>query len=416
MKTILLLTTLTVLVNASYEKAQDFYNAKNYKAAIKEVKASPSEYSNPKLHLLWAKSAEALGKYEEAMSAYERVEILDEENIEARVALAKIYTKTKRDALAKAQAVALENYQLSPQQRSSLDAIRETTDLHSFKAYADLSFGYDSNINIAPSELDAGNSSQEIASGFARFLGSLSYINEIESKGGWYARGDLQVYNQSNIASEAQLYNLFLGSLSGGLGFNDGKFNYYLPVGYDTVHYLDKNLLSQVKVKPSLNYTISHDFITNFNLSYVQRSYKDPVDAPRDDTAFGLGVGGYYLFGKNFVYLNAKYEKFSQDDSSIAALFVDKTYFTTNMGVNYNLTPYIVTRFDYRVRLASFEDNISSGEKRSDIYNQLELKVSHYFMKNYELFIKDRYINNSSNEDALTYQKNIILLGVSANY
>jgi len=414
MKSLLILSTLTVLANASYEKAQEFYDLKEYKKAIVEAKASTSEYSNPKLHLVWAKSAEQLGKDDEAMSAYERVEILDEENIQARVALAKIYEKTDRAALATEQAKTLQNYQLSPEQRSSLDAIHQTTDLHSFKAYADLSFGYDSNINIAPSELDSNDLRAEVASGFARFLGSVSYINEIESKGGWYARGDLQVYNQSNFATDAKRYDLFLGSISGGVGFTEGEYNFYLPVAYDTVHYLEKNLLSQIKLRPTLNYTVASNLITNFHLSYVKRSYKDSVDTPRDDIALGLGLGAYYLFEKNFIYLNTKYENFSKEDDSSVALFVDKSYLTTNIGVNYNLTPYLVTRLDYRFRLASFDDDIS--DKRSDVYNQVELKVSHYFKDNYEVFIKDRYINNDSNIDLLSYQKNIILLGLSANY
>jgi len=415
MKLLLLFLSLTFILNADIKTIEALYAEKKYEAVISEVKKSVKDYSNPQLHLLWAKSAEALGHYDEAMSAYERVEILDENNLEARVALAKIYKKTHRDALATEQVKALQNYQLSPQERSSLDAIRETSDLHSFKAYADVSFGYDSNIDIAPVELSINNPVKEIATGFTRVLGSVSYINEIEEKGGWYARGDLQVYNQSNMEDDAKLYDLFLGAISAGIGYTKNGLNLYVPIGYDTVHYLNKDLLSQIKIKPTLNYSISHDFIANFNLSYVQRTYTQTQDALRDDTAYGLGAGAYYLFGRNFVYLNAKYENFSKQNIN-TALFVDKSYLTTNMGINYNLTPHIVTRLDYRLRLASFGDIGSAGEKRSDTYNQVEVKISHYFAQNFEVFLEDRYIDNSSNISVLSYKKNIMLLGISANY
>lgn len=418
MKIFTLLFVSAVLLNASYDKAQKYYETKEYAKAIAEAKASTDEYSNPKLHLLWAKSAEALGEDNQAMAAYERVEILDEQNVDARVALAKLYKRTSRDDLAKEEAQSLQNYQLTPQQRSSLDIINaKSDDLNSFKVFGDLSFGYDSNINVAPSELDINSSSQEISTGFARFLGSLSYINELESKSGWYVRADLNVYNQSNIKKEAQRYDLLFAGLSGGFGYSDSGLSIYVPFGYDYVHYLDKSLLSQLKVKPVLNYTMSSDFIVNFNLSYIQRRYSNTADIARNDSSYGIGTGLYYIFGKNFVYLNAKYDDFSKEQSSSTAKYIDKSYLTSNVGINYNLTSWLVTRADYRFRLGSYEDGIrTSSEKRSDSYNQVEVKFSHYFKKHYELFLKDRYVKNNSNLDTFTYKKNILLFGYSANY
>ena len=91
MKILIILTLLSILANADYEIANKYYDAKKYQKAIDELKSSTVEYSNPKLHLLWAKSAEMLGNKKEAMSAYERVNILDSNATESRIALLKIY-------------------------------------------------------------------------------------------------------------------------------------------------------------------------------------------------------------------------------------------------------------------------------------------------------------------------------------
>ncbi|HHD78608.1 MAG TPA: hypothetical protein ENK98_03050, partial [Epsilonproteobacteria bacterium] len=80
-RVIIILITMTMGLFANYAKALHYYNIGNYQKAIAEIKSSKNQYSNPKLHLLWGKSAEKLGHLNEAMSAYERVQLLDENNL-----------------------------------------------------------------------------------------------------------------------------------------------------------------------------------------------------------------------------------------------------------------------------------------------------------------------------------------------
>ena len=180
MKLIIILLTFSLSLFASLADTQTYYNAGEYEKAIGEAKSSVSEYANPNLHLFWAKSAEKLGRDDEAMSAYERVEILDENNIDARVALVKLYKRTGRDALALSASKELQNYQLTPEQRTTLQNLRGTS-THSINAFATLGIGYDTNINIAPDELGSVvGAADSIVTMFSRLSASLSYINEFE--------------------------------------------------------------------------------------------------------------------------------------------------------------------------------------------------------------------------------------------
>ena len=54
-KLVISLLLLTALLHASYKQAQSYYDNKEYGAALQEAKISTDEYSNPKLHLVWAK-------------------------------------------------------------------------------------------------------------------------------------------------------------------------------------------------------------------------------------------------------------------------------------------------------------------------------------------------------------------------
>ncbi len=406
-----LLITLTFLVlslHAGVKEVQTYYDEGEYEKAVVEAKASTDDYANPTLHLLWAKSAEKLGHENEAMSAYERVEMLDENNIIARIALAKLYKRTSRDALARESAKELQNYQLTPKQRNSLDILRRVN-LHSFKASASLGSGYDTNINVASNNL-TGVASKIIGTMFAQFSGSVSYINELKDKGGWYGRGDLQVYNQKNFKSKASLYDMFFASGSVGLGYRGDRYDFYIPVNYDSIHYLNKNLLTQVKLQPRLNYTFSNELIGSADLSYIAHSYtsKDALNK-RDDTVLGLGGGLYYLLGKDYVYAKLKYENYSAKKET-TALYVNKSFFSTNAGVNYNLSSWLVLKGDYRFRLGSYKDD------RRDSFQQLKVRASHYFADNYELYISDAYAKNSSSKRNFEYSKNIFMLGASLNY
>ncbi len=406
-----ILTTLiffALWLHADVQKVQSYYDAAEYEKAIQEAKSSVSEYANPQLHLLWAKSAEKLGRDNEAMSAYERVEILDENNIAARIALAKLYKRTGRDALARESAKELQNYQLTPQQRNSLDVLRQVN-LHSFKASATLSSGYDTNINVASNNL-TGVASKIIGTAFAQFSGGVSYINELEDKGGWYSRGDIRLYDQKNFESKASLYDMLFASGGVGLGYGGDGYDFYIPLSYDTIHYLNKDLLTQVKLQPRLSYTFSNMLIGSVDLSYISHSYttEDALNK-RDDTALALGGGVYYLLGKDYLYLKAKYENYSAKKETIV-LYVDKSFLSISAGVNYNISSWLVLKGDYKFRSASYKDD------RKDAFHQLEVRASHYFADNYELYLSDSYAKNSSSKRNFEYSKNIVMLGLSLNY
>lgn len=424
MRKLFLLSLLPLLANASYEKAQKFYEKKEYKNAIAEAKSSTKEYSNPKLHLLWAKSEEALGHTNQAMSAYERVVMLDETDVESRLKLIKIYNDTDRTTLAKSMNKTLQNYQLTPAQRSSLSLLVNKDDMGTYKARATVGIGYDDNINVSATSsiLDdytgSIGSEGEVATLFGKFSGSLSYIHELDEKGGFYLRADLRANYQNN--ADAHFYDMFVASAEAGVGYAGDGYTLYIPIGYDRVHYLEVDMLSQIRITPKVNFKIDKNMIVNFNMKYSSRSYNQVSFESMADSSYGFGAGCYYLFGKDFVYANIFMEKFSSTEY-VHPSYLDKDMFTVSLGLNYNPTNWLVTRLDYKFRNGEYSDRSDLRDPtdtatRSDDFNQIELKLSHYFAKHYEVYISDRYSKNTSNYVMAKYTKNVATFGISANY
>ena len=422
MKILLALFSLTLLLNASYQKAQTYYDNKEYKQALQEAKSSTDDYSNPKLHLVWAKSAEALGLTNDAMSAYERVVLLDDKDSDSRVALYKIYAKTHRDTLAEELGVELENYALTPAQRNSLAVLKQKSS-NSLKTETSLSIGHDSNINVSAdgSVLDGYDPfvshTGEESTLFARVNGSVSYVNELESKGGWYLQGDANLYYQNNF--DASFYNMFAGDLGAGVGYSGSNYTFYLPLSYSYVHYLEVSLFSEVSLAPRANISLSKNLILNINAKYSSRSYSEAKYKGMGDSSYGGGLGVYYLFSKNYLYANLLYEDFSSTEP-IHFSYIDKSMLTFSTGVNYEVASFLMAKLDYRYRKGSYAESnslrVPSDTKREDSYNQVELKLSHFFTKHYELFVSERYAKNSSNSIPAKYTKNIAMIGLSANY
>ena len=414
MKKGILLLACSALLSANYAEMEKYYQNGEYAKVIEEAKKSTTEYANPKLHLLWAKSAEELGETKLAMAAYERAVMLDEENIDAKLALLKIYNKQELHELAKELEKDLQNYQLTPAQRNSLALLRKS-DVGSVKSQASIGIGYDSNINVGANDLYIP-STAAVETLFAKVNGSVSYIHELGEEGGFYARGDLRLFYQNNF--DAIDYNMFVGGGELGVGYATSLFTLYVPVAYNRMNYLDVSLYAESAVTPYVNINLADSFIVNLNAKYADRNYIDQKYKNMSDTSMGAGAGLYYLFGKNYLYGTYNYEYFEGDETIVP--FLNKEAFTGVLGVNYNFGSWVTTKVDYKYRYTFYHDFIPQGsgvlESREDNYHQFNVKLSHYFKKHYEVFLSGSMIENFSNYYLVQYNKNIVTAGLSFNY
>jgi len=423
MRVILLVLITNIFLYANLIKQQDLYEKGLYEESIAEAKNSKDDVSSYKYHLYWAKSAEALGDLDEAMSAYERVLFLDEENVEAMVALVNIYRYTDREALELQMSEKLKGYPLTQSQKESL-LRSKNRQIHSLKLSASLVLGQDTNINSSPGSdvmddyIGTTGSVGELSTLFARLRARLSYKNELGTKGGWYTKEEMRVYYQNNV--DESYYNIFIGTLEAGMGYKGSGYSLYIPVSYDYIYYLEHSLYNQYKINPKLNVPLSQNLLCSINISLSKRRYIDNNEAQRDDTTQGIGMALYYLFDGNYIYLNAKYETMDADDAN-PATFIDKSLLSATLGVNYNLSKKLTTNLNYRYKSTNYDDTIGttlvpSSEKREDDSNQISAKLSYTLSKKSELFFSETYTKNSSNYAPSEYNKNVLMLGVSVNY
>ena len=422
MKFFILFMLLGSTLFASYEQAQKYYEHKEYTKAIAEAKSSFVEYSNPNLHLLWAKSAEALGSLTEAMSAYERVVILNE-SIDAKLALVRIYAASSRELLAEKMLKELEHSPLTKEQKVLFVALKSQNSYRSeVNAGASLSFGYDSNINVSATGSildDLGILQGAIRTPFSRISGGVSYLNELQERGGWYLQADLNLYHQNNTL--AHYYDMTNIGASVGAGYKTSQYALYIPLSYSRFNYLATNLFTQVKIAPEIEMNLSEKERVLVTLDYSKRNYLDAVYKTLGDSSFGIGINYRYAFAKNSFYAGSRYEKYLSSYATHPN-YIDKRALEASVGVNYRLNDWLGSTLEYKFRRIDYTDkvfdvnNLLSPAKRADSYSQIKLKFSHDFMKKYQLFLSGEYMKNDSKNLLSSYSKNIVMFGINGRY
>ena len=404
MKKIIIVCTLPLFLNASYIHVRQYANKHQDEKVLKEAKKSFEDYKNPKLHLLWAKSAQRLGKITEAMAAYERVLILDPVNKEATEALQKIYFQTHRTALL------------------NTSAPRDTK--NKFNAKASFALGYDNNVNV-----NAGGDAldgyygvdlgfRDIASYFLKTTANISYLYQFKENNHWFIQTTLDTYYQNNF--NAHTYDLRIPTLELALGYSNKNYLFYLPVSYNAIHYLNKNLLNQLDLTPRVRVNLSKDTFWDVAFIYSKRNYIQTIDKTKNATTLGLETALYTSSMNTQTKLDISWEKRNADDT-LGDRYVDANFLNLHANMKYNFTPSLYTHIDYLFRYANYKDDIGTREtpsniSRDDYVNEIDLKLSYIFNKDMEIYAQNTYTYSLSTYIPAEYKKNITLLGFQVRY
>ena len=351
-----------------------------------------------------------------AQAAYERAIIKDVNATQARYKLVKLYDTQSIPESKNAVIQGMDKSKLTPAQRTSLVTLQQEPQSHLnlFKARASLNIGYDSNINISPADSiaqDFSDVQSEQSSAFARLRADLSYLHDLGSSGGWFVRSDLNFYYQNNFS--AHDYDLTYGRVYVGAGYRREKYTFYLPLYYDRMHYLTKDLLQEYGLHPDFMFKVATDFFINVNANYMQRQYIQSEDTFRNDTMLGGGGGLFWIHKTDMVYLKLLYENYNATEN-IAAAFTDKERFSTQIGTIYSFVNILDMNVNYLYKHENFKE--VSGVKREDSTHDVKAQLKHNFTSYLSISGEYHFTKNDSTYELAKYQKHEMLLGVEYNY
>ena len=363
--------------------------------------------------LAMGKCYEQEGNLNLAQAAYERAIIEDVNSSIAHQRLSELYTKMQMPEQATAALGGLEHRQLTPQQKTTLQAIQteQESKLSEFHTRLTLKGGYDSNINISPVDDTLINRAEAVDTIFARATVDLSYLHDLSEYGGWYLRSDANVYFQDNAT--AHDYDVLYGRVYAGGGYRSSLINLYVPLFYDRLNYINKDLLQESGVRPDLTLSLSLHWYLDLNAMYTARRYIESEDRVRDDDIYAGGTGLYWLEDANLFYLKLRYESYQAKNSN-APNFTDKSLYYFNLGGSYAINDYMDFIGEYQYRHGEFEDY--QAIDRRDGNHNVTLAIEQSLTYDFRLRADYRYLYNDSTLSEAQYQKNEIMLGLVYNY
>ncbi len=394
-------------VDKKAENLKRLFQEQNYRKCYDSALSSHA-FNDPATQCYLSQCAQKLGYDNMAIGALERILLLQPENVEAILELSKIY---HRLGLAKQRdlvAASLKAYQLTPLQRTQLATLVSTEDqkLTAFSASISVGGGYDTNLNILPTE-------DEVESAYARVGIEMSFAHDLIKKGGWFLNGNFNYQHQSNESTHFFDYDFL--SASAGLGYKMQGLSITVPLYYRRLFYLDTDLVQEYGFRPSVDIILSKSFILNVNGTLAKREFLSPVEEGKNFESYGGGIGGLWIFGGDFIYLNGKYKNFTETKNQ-PTIFTAKHNYLLSTGGNYSLNEMLRIRFRYRFRDDNFDDFYEADNKRHDTNHAATLGLDIILGEHWMVIPLYRYVANLSNYDPATYHKQVTELSLQYNY
>jgi len=352
--------------------------------------------------------AQKIGHNTMAIGALERILILQPDNIEAILELTDIYHRLGLTKQRDLTAASLKAYQLTPAQRTQLATLvsTKTEKLSAFSARLSTGGGYDTNLNILPTE-------EKIGSAYARVNLNMSFVHDLIDAGGWLINGNINYLHQTN--KSAHLFDMDLFSASAGVGYKLNNFSISVPLYYRRLFYLESDLVQEFGLKPSVDIMLSKSFILNLNSALIKRQFLTPTEEGKNFEMFGGGIGGIWLFNGNFIYLTAQYKHFTGTKNQ-PTIFTAKDNYIFSTGGNYLLSPMLRIHSRYRYRANHFDDFYEQNNRRQDTNHALTLGIDFILSEHWKIIPLYRYIANLSNYAPATYHKQVSELSLEYNY
>lgn len=414
--------TLTTLFADNLKDAISLYNKKEYKQAYAKVqtylKKSPS---NIRANRLLGDCAYMLGLYDDAMAAYDRVLILDPNNMYSKIQEAKIFAISGYKNMSKLELDAiLASGKLTDKQREEALKIRNTIDPKKVTkkekkiVNGSISIGlmYDTNTNG-----DIGDKSFNLPSYNLNYKGSKEE-KDFAIFENLYLSADLNMDETLGLLTTLNIYNrnyfdmskndlsyLFLNVAP---YYESGGFKILLPLVLNKAFLGHNSYVNMYGGGIDIKKYIQNG-VFEAGYRYFKNDYYKKNDG-RDSNSHNLYAGVQYLFLNDMLaYTYLKYA--TNREKKDLRTDVNYNSFGIDIGLNKEIVTNFVLRSKFGFKNYDYKDfNKVFLNKRSDKVYSYGLGLTYNFLKSSSLDFDIDYIDRNSNQLISQYDRFISML------
>lgn len=399
------------------------YKNENYQSTIdmsKEFLKTDPEHI--KVNLLLGNSAYVLREFHLAMAAYDRVLIMEPNNVYAKIQVAHIYNLTNNKELLALELDSLEALSLTQEEQETVKRLKEnlsskptiTTALEdkTFGGIVSIGLLFDSN-----ADNDIGNRSFHVPSLDIALRGSKeesdgAHFESIHLYGSFQgdnslgAKGSITLYNKDYFDKDNSHNDLMYLGLKAGPTFTTQEFQLALPLTIQKILLDYKSYLTTYGVGVALSRYFEWGALDT-GIEYRANRYSGDGGNAKDSDEGRFYVGAkkitkeYQLYG-GLDYSIVKAKKELRSD-------ISHSRYGVNLGATKKLISNLFGRVGLGLHKYSYKDlNTHFLNKRDDTVFKISSGIDYMFNENSSVGLGVDYFNKNSNQALYDYDKLIV--------
>lgn len=403
--------------------ALDLLKQKKYEAAYEKFyELFLQESDSPRINFYLGLSAAGARMYEEAVSAFERVLIIEPNHTRARLELARALFFMKLFDLSEAEFnKVLATGELPDDVVANvgkfLSAIEDTRIRNHYAPVVMIGLQYDSNINndvgentyVIDTDLIQVAGEKEKTDTVHQEMASMNHIYDFGTLGDFFLQNSATVFAQNYMENDDK--NILFASLSTGIGSKTKTYTFSSKIHYDSVYIGGDALMSVTGLELGYSRPVTDTIIGEGKVKNQQKSF---VDESNNDSAFNeLTLGGKKtirdsrdLVSGELLISTERAQDAVTIDRDITGLKIGYSWvysdaLTYNGSINYKAIGYTRESLDQDLQYS----------KRAD--TQMTLTLGNVYKLDKTKMINGSlvYIDNASTHTAFDYTK--MLAGVN---
>ena len=408
-----------------YDEALNRYNSGDFKTAYPLWEnLSLNTPENIEFNFFLGQSALELKRYDEAITAFDRVLMLNPKHTRTHLELARLYFEQAQFEQARNELSLVMQEQLPDNVKGTVLAFKSKVDehlsAHHFSGALIVGGGYDSNVNN-----DIGNKAFNIPSLNIPIYGNdktsdkqlistliLNHTYTFEELEAWSLEDSFQAYTKMN--SKSSLNNIALFALSSAPTFKQEGIKFSLPIAFDKVYVDGKGYMHDLSASAKVSYLLNPFSQIEGGYTYKKGYF---TDAQHDVDSNNFFASYKHIIGDNLFLLSLNTSYALNAEVQAIRTDVANTEFKYNASISKDFSNGLKGSLGYTAIATQYDDMDTLFEtKRKDRTKQYELGLGYTIKSDFSLGASLACTQNDSNQDPFTYDKTMALLSMMYSF
>ena len=421
----------TLLISKSYRFSPELENKteiqesilslfakKDYEKACQLVdELYKNEPYSVQANLYYGKCAYYRGDIDSAMAAYDRAEILDEEDASVHKHLGDLHAHIGNIEIA--------NSEYDKADRFGKDVVERALDSayssNSFSVLARFSGGYDSNVqyNAENSDMliytgDANYTAEPTSDSFIKEYIRITHLYDEDAFSSFYYKSQLHFYNKNY--SEFSEDDFMQAQVYTGPGWAGKDFDFWIPLSYTYMATDYEDYASLYSINPQFRKKFDNKLLLKVEAEYQYQEYKQWNEGDKDIYSAGMSLSRW--FGRNYFRVAYRYLKVDKHQSDTPRIFIDRYFNEAEINYALSISKPIEIGVGYLYNQTLYGDvaGVGNPAKREDTLQKFSAYMSYNVTRNIGFSLHYENYDNDTNYTPSAYKKEVVSVGVYFYY